>query len=219
MAIIQFETAFLSGIRADQPTAADADQKFYQVEDEGNIIERSDGATWSQWGPSASGGGLILVENKIISSTVSTVTFSGLDGNTDGIYLLIAKILATASTFYALQPNGATTNLAGGLHYSDGSTTGISNSTTVAHIGFGDNTRWSTMRVDIFAKKNAQSPASPLTYMGNQGYFNGANSILGVCGGIWNETSTNMTSLEVISTAANCIADGSQLALYKYPQS
>jgi hypothetical protein len=71
---MEFETLFLSGIRADQPAAADADQKFYQVEDEGGLIERSDGAAWNQWGPSP--GGATITRKASDTSRASTTTLA-----------------------------------------------------------------------------------------------------------------------------------------------
>jgi hypothetical protein len=68
----EFETMFLSDTRANQPAASAADQKFYQVTDEGNIIERSDGATWANWGPSGSGS-YRLIQSKVVSGGHFTV--------------------------------------------------------------------------------------------------------------------------------------------------
>ena len=65
----EFETYFLSGARSLQPAASAADQKFYQVEDEGNIIEHSDGSTWEQWGPNAT---IVVVKAADQSVTSST---------------------------------------------------------------------------------------------------------------------------------------------------
>ena len=47
----------LSGLRADQPAATDVGIGWlYAVTDENFLIEQSDGATWSQWGPTPGGG-------------------------------------------------------------------------------------------------------------------------------------------------------------------
>ena len=50
------------------------------------------------------------------------------------------------------------------------------------------------------------------------GYTDGVMKVFNVVG-LWNETSTNITSLDIVADAANGIGDGSVISLYKYAQS
>lgn len=71
-----------------------------------------DGAGAVQWSTGFKPG-LVLVERKEIDAAVATVTFSGLDGDTDEVYKLIGRIEnnGTVNTpIFRLRPNGVSTN-------------------------------------------------------------------------------------------------------------
>ena len=166
------------------------------------------------------GGGLTLVEHKTITGNTTTVTFSGLDGNTDGVYRLIAKILNNSggTPFYKIAPNGATTNIIGQQLYGSGASPSASGQAFLT-IGFANaNAKWFRASIDIDARKNPNSIASPMTYSGTFFNFDGTNPFAGTVGGEWTETSTNITTLDVVSSIASGIGDGSELWLYKYEQ-
>ena len=215
----EFETLFISGDRASQPAAAAADQKFYMVTDEDNIVERSDGIAWTQWGPSpaSSGGGLILVEKKLLVAHATTVTFSGLDGDTHELYRLIARMVNSSgnTTGYVWRPNGETTNLSSKFSYINAtdqtpSTLQLSGDTQDITNG----SYW-YFTIDIIAKKDPNAIAMPRYYTGTAG--NGAASAL--LQGKWNETATNLTSIVIVAADTDGIGNGSTFALYRYAQS
>ena len=195
------------------------------VTDEDNIVERSDGVAWTQWGPSpsASGGGLALVERKLITAHATTVTFSGLDGNTDEVYRLIMRLLnkAGASVKYVMNPNGETTNLSSNFAYNGlagvNAATWQLSSNTAADLT--DN-NWANYSVDIWAKNDPNSIAAIRQYHGDLGVATTTPAAArGQFSGVWNETSSNLTSLDIVSSVANGIGNGSTLVLYKYAQS
>ena len=214
----EFETLFISGDRASQPAAAAADQKFYMVTDESNIVERSDGVTWTQWGPGSTGGGLAIVEAKLFTSNATTYTFSGLDGDTDGAYLLQGQILnAAASTAdYTIRPNGATTNQTGTLAYWTGTTPAALTGTTlrVANI---TNAKQGYFSVNISAKCNPSGQAAQRYFTGT-GVTDYASVSLSVIGGRWNEGATNITTIDFVSSQADGLGEGTLLRLYRYAQ-
>lgn len=175
----------------------------------------------------ATGGGssgLTLVEHKTITANATSVTFSSLDGNTDGVYRLVVKVLNNAAslTTYRLKPNGLTSNLYGQQQYvasSGGNAWGALDTGTVnpAFISNGASL-WVTGTVDIYARKNAHSIAAPMLYTGFASSGDGSSMLLHLVGGIWTDTSTNLTSLEYLASQANGIGDGSEFWLYKYAQ-
>jgi hypothetical protein len=184
----------------------------FTTDNNGNVALRTTGI-------SGGSGSLTLVETKIITSSNQTITFSDLDGNTDGVYRLIAKLISSAGTApnIELRPNGATTNLSSSQHYIDNGIAGISSQTKWL-AGFQKAGGGTLMLVvDIFAEKDVNSVASAAFYNGTWSSFNNTG-IGGYIGGRWNETATNITSLEIRGDQANCINSGSKLSLYKYTQ-
>lgn len=56
------QLVLMRGDRADQPDPdAVVAGTLYCVEDEGNIVEQSDGAAWEPWGSAAGGAGVLTV--------------------------------------------------------------------------------------------------------------------------------------------------------------
>mgnify|MGYP001205198121 FL=1 len=170
---------------------------------------------------SAAGGssGLTLVEKKTITSNSTTTTFSSLDGDTDGVYLLQGRVFNSAASTcnVTLQPNSVSSNQTSAFLYWDTTTPGTLNSSDwrVANI---TNAKQGSFVVTIYAKKNPNSQAAQRYFTGTfVSDFGGiANAFVG---GRWNETSTNITSLVVVGDQTNCLGNGSELTLYKYAQS
>ena len=173
----------------------------------------------------ASGGasGLTLVEHKVISGTISTTTFSGLDGDTDGVYLLTAKILNANGTFatYNIRPNGNSSNMFGDVQYIDPSTHLWGGIGTGGCIGFtNDNASWLQTTVVIHARQSISGVDAPFSWSGHASNRDTSNVVRRqVFGGEWVAASAaNLTSLEVIGSGTNGIAAGSELFLYKLAQ-
>jgi hypothetical protein len=171
------------------------------------------------------GGGLTLVEAKTITSNSTTVTFSGLDGDTDGIYLLLGRIVnaSGASPFYSWRPNNVTTNQLGQLsQFYNGNTNFVQQTSTLsfANINSGNTI---SFEMKIFAKSNPNGQAVVRQYTGTTSGAiiagtPGTNPVSGTVGGQWNDTSTNITSIVIVSDQTNGIGNGSTIALYKYAQ-
>lgn len=172
--------------------------------------------------PAGGSGGMTLVEAKTITSNSTTVTFSGLTGNSDITYLLQGKLINSSGTGFCiltLRPNGATTNQHASSLYWDSTTIAvISGSTSALTVGFFNvNNTWMTFEAKLYAKKNPNSVASPLQFDLDHWFtWDGTKTFHGIGGGEWTETSTEMTSLDVVASVSNCISSGSQLFLYKY---
>lgn len=170
------------------------------------------------------GGGPVLIENKIFTANATTYNFStGIDGNTDGHYLLVGKIINNSSsdTEFYLQPNGATTNMQSLLKwfsYAGGETSGTYGG-SYNILGFGLTTgKMSCFEVHIHARKNPHSINMNLIYSGTGFHCNDSQNYTWVTGGHHKEY-TNLTNFDVLARNADGLGDGSQIMLWKYPQS
>jgi hypothetical protein len=205
----EFETMFLSDTRANQPAASAADQKFYQVTDEGNIIERSDGATWANWGPSGSGS-YRLIQSKVVSGgAVQDVDFdTDIDGNTDKIYVIDGYVISGNNSVDAdltLQPNGVSTaqtcNLIG---------PGTSSNLKLANIANGNAAKYAHFTVKFWAETGR---IRTCTIMGGSHGSSGDNDNF-IGNGTWTDTTTNITNFNFHSANATGIGDGSTFSIY-----
>src|SRR3989304_3731168 len=75
--------------------------------------------------PSGGGPGIKLISEQIISAAVTSLTFSGLDGNTDGFYFLECEKDGSLSTGLNLYVNGNNTPTNYYLQYIEGSGSSI----------------------------------------------------------------------------------------------
>lgn len=170
----------------------------------------------------AASGGLVLVEKKTITASAQDYTFSSLDGDTHGLYLLICSIQHgnAGTSLFDIRPNAATTNLIGTRYYSTGS--GVANTTlTTLNIGFAVGTTEELFsRTLIYARKVANSVARNRYFITEFNRFaSGGNLDTGFIAGRWNETATNLTSLVVRGDQTTSLGNGSELFLYRYAQS
>jgi hypothetical protein len=170
-------------------------------------------------GESPATGALTLIEKKEILAAVTTVTFAGLDGNADGIYVLESHIVpaAAANSDYLLNPNGLTTNQAGtqmifSVGYSRFANTRMLIGSTVGGSGAGATGA-------LFATTKLWARAAGPGAVGLERRFLSVAQYLGVTKAEatagWTDTSTNVTSLVIEASTASNIGIGSTLSLYK----
>jgi hypothetical protein len=172
-------------------------------------------------GGAGGAGSLTLIETKVLSSAQTTVTFSGLDGNTDGIYYFDFKIkqAAAAAATVVWRPNGATTNLRSDSWNMGNFTTPDQ---TVLQLHKITDTIAQNLYLHVFgfinAKKNAGGQTQVLSYTAEYLIIDATTPGEGggKVAGFWNETSTNLTSIDVVISQTNGFAVGSTFSLYKY---
>jgi hypothetical protein len=163
-----------------------------------------------------------LIGKVYVTSNVDTVVFTGLDGNIDKAYLIIARIVAkvTGQRYIYIRPNG----LAG------------TRTTIIGAYFDGVNAGTEVNGVNEMVLLNMEAGAVGVTILGfgilyaqtgqiriYSGVFGGADgsTILGdrtrakVISGYWNDTTTNITSLSFVSSLAGGIGAGSSIALYR----
>jgi len=171
--------------------------------------------------PGGSGGGLILIEKKTITSASTSVTFSGLNGDTDEVYFMMGRIIVPATgsnPWITWQPNGITSNQTSYRAFSTdigGYAKDSRSDLHIVNIAVGTTVNF---RMDIYAKKNPHSVSVEREYQGSFWAWYGSDNALGTFGGRWNESSTNITSIVINSDVASKLGDGTTLALYKYAQ-
>jgi hypothetical protein len=165
----------------------------------------------------AGGGSLVFVDSKTVEGAATgSVVFTGLDGNADTRYMLEAYIVnddqPTLRTF-TLRPNGLTTNQDSQRLASGGAATTSSDEVDLTIAKFSGTDMWQI--IDIMPvtthrraviSRGASMTAAP---------DSGAHFYTGV----WNETVTNITSLEINEAVSSGIGVGSFFRLFKIVES
>jgi len=185
----------------------------------GNLGSR--GAQGVQGGGSSSVN-LTLIQTQIVTgAAVQTITFSGLNGNVDKVYLLKSKIKiagASPSTSYTiyLKPNNSLTGLSGFTRttYSATNTIGLSTSNP-AYASSRPDTEYDIETV--FYASTTSGNAERVISNKFGGYNTGLVASFHGDGFMhWNNASTNLTSIVIEGSAAGTIGVGSEFSLYKY---
>lgn len=175
------------------------------------------GATGAQGAPGVADSGLVFIAEQEVTNEVPSVTFSGLDGDVDQIYLLFGRAVGGALGFgdVRLRPNGVTTNqrTIGALSGGTGVVPSVFSDTglvvaTVGFIALGDALDFAAT---IYAKTGYRRMvlSESMTDIGSM--------FVTQLGGSWDDTATNITSL-VIAPDSDNFGVGSEFWLYKYRQ-
>ncbi len=163
----------------------------------------------------------ILIEKKLVTGDTQDLTFSGLDGNTDEIYRIVGRIVVSGSAEdVTLRPNGLSTNQDSLdiIESSSGITRAAPTSLSLS-ITTGSGEVLHTFDATLWAKNNPNSIATNRTLQSEWGtYGTTLPNRVGQSRGLWDEDSTNITSLVIHGEAADTIRDGSTVALYKLRQ-
>ncbi len=152
-----------------------------------------------------------------LTSAATTVTISGLTGDTAEEYLLIVRAIADSASIatYVLRPNNDSTGSIYGLQslYGSGASAGAGRSTgSSIYQSEADSGRTATAKTLIYAKTGhirlflvdiaRDITGTTVTYTMMYAYS-------------YNETSTEITSLALISTETDGFGVGTEIILYK----
>lgn len=156
----------------------------------------------------------IAVEKKTVTTPTNTLTFSGLDGDADGEYILIGNWQIDNGTgFPYLYANGDTTpaNYEQVNHFTDGTSHQVFNSSDPALSGLSNTSDFCTIESwlsrDIEGYFSARARNNKFVIAGN-GVIQNTRSIIS------NSTISNITSLS-LQMSANNFATGSTFTLFK----
>ena len=171
----------------------------------------------------SAGSALVLVQSQTVSgAAVQSVTFSGLNGDSDRFYLLKIKLKkgTSSNTSYYLRPNSVTTNLSSqtfAVYRGNDGTGGQSNGPdSTIYLG---GTSWTSAVWDFNMYISAEKTVPRLFNIRHDKWANNGVGYTQLAAsfitGRWNETTTNMTSLQIYASVASGIAVGSEFHLYK----
>jgi hypothetical protein len=157
----------------------------------------------------------LVASQYVTGAAANSITFSGLDGDTDKIYLLkyYLKIGGPSAVTYSitLKPNNVTTNQTVFSRTTSTSTT-TPNATTstfiVANAGRGSE-YYTNVHISVHRGIQRMFAAESAIYANSTNYV--SESIL-----YWNETSTNLTSIVLAGSSTGNFDVGSEFHLYKY---
>lgn len=158
----------------------------------------------------------LIFETDVLAATQSVIV-SGLNGDADVEYQIIARIKTGTAGAYWVRVNGDTAGASYGQSYVQGSGAGPNASATTAAVGLalgaGNANDWALFNALLFAKTGAprmltatqlQKVANPLT----------TTMQSGVNTGVWIDQASNITQLEIYGDIAGSIAAGSHIEVW-----
>lgn len=173
---------------------------------------------------SGGSGGLIFVEKKTIESNSQQYDFSSLDGDSDYVYFMTYSLInnnggGSAASYY-VRPNGSNTNCSSTkLRWYSGTSHAVTSNASEIQIGEASDADYTFGAFYFFANSESESQAfnrSVVSLLSTDlgGYPDGY-----AMHGLWQDTSTNLTSIRIYSTVADGLGKGSEMVLYKLAQS
>lgn len=162
-----------------------------------------------------------LVEKKDIISATTSITFSGLDGDTDKQYMMLYRIRTPGAAFivFTMRPNGITANqntIIRTLSSSGSAATSVFSSLRIAAGGTSIVKQWNgVLYFDAQTGTTARQFVSETTLRLSNITMVFGGLRLDSYGGSWDDTTTNITSFDIVCDVANGIGIGSQFSLYK----
>jgi len=152
-----------------------------------------------------------LIADVIVTTNSTSVTISGINGDEDIEYLFIIQIYdpTTLDPVYRLYPNGITTNHSRQELKGSGTTVSAARY-SVADIAFSEDGAAGNLLtiVRYYAKSGHQRRYTAHVSMEN-------TVVLWVLSGLWNETTTVITSFTIEATQTNAIGSRSRILLFK----
>jgi len=176
--------------------------------------------------------GMVLIDTLTATSGVTSLTFSDLNGNSDGTYYITGRSFnppdpapGSGPLLIEMRPNGLTTNMGSVEGNHKATTSGLVSTTGWILGGWalpeGATDGWVKMDAWIYPEENKGGSTS--TTSGRRGYRGVATTLVGVLGtgnilltdtgGYWNEATTNITSLDIVA-AIGTMDTGTSFSLY-----
>ena len=172
-------------------------------------------------GGAGSSGGTVwqMIASTDIASAVTSYTFSGLSGDTDGEYQIVARIVAGASggINYTVNPNADITTTDYGYQdvYGSGSSAGGQQATSYSGLDMGwtaGTGQLSTSTSFLYAKSGQTRIMLNLIGSSTGGTTTTSDTYLITSS--WNNTASVITSLEILASTTNGLGVGTHLELW-----
>lgn len=180
------------------------------------VFDGTTGKLVKQGSAPSGGGAMTLIETKTVTgSAVSTLTFSGLDGNADGYYQLMGKVISgdnSVGIYAGVRFNGDTTTNEHKYYEQWTNAAADGDNCRLAYISQSNTTKYGTFTAVIYPKTGLQR--SLVSQASGFGVTQYAFSRIGY-EGIYKNTATNITSLELMGSSANLYGVGTIVSLYK----
>lgn len=157
-----------------------------------------------------------------LSANAQTVSWTGLDGNTDWVYRFDGYILfpeRAASEVFVIRINGATTNMTGNgrvVSISNGAESAMSASAVdggvINDIGgtVGGNGGTLKFWAEIYSQTGQWRLIRTWSYVDYNAVY---SDFSGIATSVFKDTSTNISTLDITSTSADSILSGSVFSL------
>jgi len=157
---------------------------------------------------------LTLVSAVTVTTATDTITFSGLDGDADGQYQIIARITndAASAVAYTLRPNNTTSDQRGKNNFFTTVTDGA-NSTTL--MNFADIEAGFSADIDLRFNPATGAPRTGYDHTVGAWTSSGLQTIGFQYFFVWDEDTTNITSIILHANDAVGFGVGSKIKLYK----
>lgn len=158
-----------------------------------------------------------LIYETDVTSAIQTLNITGLNGEVDIQYQIRCRFVAgAASSNYWLRPNGDTTAAKYGVQDIYGSSTGAANASQTTtglglEMGAGTTGFVNSFTGELHAKSGTQRQLLAVFGTGNSGT---TIDYVRAVAGVWNDTSSNITSLTIYSSVANGIGAGSHIEIW-----
>jgi len=165
-----------------------------------------------QIGPKSQAG-TVLIEPHTSAAAETSHSFDNLDGDTDGVYMLIGRVLlpgAGGPHLIRVDPNGGSASQSGAGFRDDGTTRTQFTAANMI-LAQGDNGEIVEFKAILHAEKTLNRMLVST--------FSTDEPAFGQAGSRWAETATNITSLLVTGDGANKLGQDSTLLLFKLQQS
>jgi len=147
-----------------------------------------------------------------LTSNTTSVTFTGLNGDEDKVYIIIADVKQNTSVSgnvdHIVKPNGTSENMDHFFFETDGSSTGTGTRSDWAASQTNNNYPYSSWIVWITAKTGTYRSMFCMHYIQN-------GSKRGFRVGKWTDTTTNITSITIQASQTDGFAPGSRFILLR----
>jgi len=160
-------------------------------------------------------GGWQLIYENLLTSAATSVTISGLDGNTDKEYRLVCRIVngyAGYSNYLVRLNNDSGANYGRQIIYGVNATASAYRGTDALYMGYANNLNYLVLgEILIFAKSGY---VRTVLTKDSSGITGTTVTRIGLTGGSWNNTADNITSLVVLADQTNGLGIGSHILLF-----